>query len=179
MRVPGGSADRSGLTRHHVTAFLTGTATTEVERLRRKWDPEMARQIAAHVTLVYPEEVADPAELAALAASVAADLAPFRLRFGAAIHTGSPADGVFLRVDDVDGGIAAFRAAVARRKRAIDFPPHITIVHPRTSALGAEAWAEVAKVRIDAQCTVSWVAVTAFDGRRWRTARLIPLGAAG
>ena len=56
------------LTRHHATAFLGLPAGHPMEELRRTWDPEMARQIAAHVTLIYPEEIADPALLTAQAA---------------------------------------------------------------------------------------------------------------
>jgi hypothetical protein len=41
------------LTRHHATAFPGQPADHAVEELRRTWDPEMVRQIAAHVTLIY------------------------------------------------------------------------------------------------------------------------------
>jgi hypothetical protein len=60
------------LPRHHVTAFLDPGRSQFVEQLRRTWDPGMAEQIAAHVTLVYPEEIPDAAELAAKAALAAA-----------------------------------------------------------------------------------------------------------
>jgi hypothetical protein len=48
------------LTRHHATAFLGPPADHAVAELRRTWDPEMARQIAAHVTLIYPEAIPGP-----------------------------------------------------------------------------------------------------------------------
>jgi hypothetical protein len=44
------------LTRHHATAFLDPGRSERVEELRRTWDPLMARQIAAHVTLIYPRK---------------------------------------------------------------------------------------------------------------------------
>jgi hypothetical protein len=40
----------------HATVFL-GAAGAAVDELRRTWDPAMANQIAAHVTIVYPSEV--------------------------------------------------------------------------------------------------------------------------
>ena len=96
-----------------------------VEQLRRTWDPGMARQIAAHLTLVYPEEIPDAAELAARAALAAARTPLFTIAVGSPVHAGSPADGVFLRVDDVDGGIGAFRP---RR-----WPPWMLSASRRTS----------------------------------------------
>jgi len=48
------------LTCHHATAFLDPGASQPAEELRRIWDPEMARQIAADITLIYPEEITDP-----------------------------------------------------------------------------------------------------------------------
>jgi len=127
------------LSRHHVTAFLDPGRSQFVEQLRRAWDPGIARQIAAHVTLVYPEEIPDAAGLAARTALAAARTPPSTIAVGSPVHAGSPADGVFLRVDDVDGGIRAFRAAAVAAPDAIGFPPHITIVHPRTSRRGGQA----------------------------------------
>jgi 2'-5' RNA ligase len=167
------------LTRQHATAFLepghsepgrAGPGRSEpVERLRRTWDPEMARQIAAHVTLIYPREIAGPAELVAAAERAAARTPPFQIAVGAPMHTGSLADGVFLRVDDLDGGIRRFRAAAVPAGRALDFPPHVTIVHPRTSGQGERAWAELAGLTLSLTFTITEVAITAFDGDRWQT----------
>ena len=66
------------LTRNHVAAFLDPGRSQFVEQLRRTWDPGMARQIAAHVTLVHPKEIPGVAELAAKATLSAARTSPFR-----------------------------------------------------------------------------------------------------
>ena len=163
------------LSRHHVTAFLDPGRSQFVEQLRRTWDPGMARQIAAHLTLVYPGEIPDAAELAARAALAAARTPPFTIAVGSPVHAGSPADGVFLRVDDVEGGIRAFRAAAVAAADAIGFPPHITIVHPRTSRRGGQAWAKLASTRIDACFTITEVTITAFNGDRWPVLQVLPL----
>jgi hypothetical protein len=55
------------LIRHHATAFLTPPGSQTIENARRAWDPLMARQIAAHLTLIYPEEIPDAGDLAARA----------------------------------------------------------------------------------------------------------------
>lgn len=163
------------LTRHHAAAFLDPGCSGLVEELRRTWDPLMARQIAAHITLIYPQEITDPAELVAQAVRAVARTAPFTIAVGHPVHDGSPADGVFLQVDDIDGGIRAFRTAAVPPGRAIDFPPHVTVVHPRTSAQGERAWAELAGTRIQLRCTISRVAITAFDGGRWQTLQILAL----
>lgn len=163
------------LTRHHATAFLGIPASHALEGFRRKWDPGMARQIAAHITLIYPEEIADPAELADRAGRAAARIAPFRVAAGRPFHSGSPADGVFVHVSDPDDGIGRFRAAAISEARAIAFPQHITIVHPRTSRRGPEAWTELAGVQLDVRCTIAQIAITAYDGHRWPTVRTIAL----
>jgi 2'-5' RNA ligase len=163
------------LTRHHATAFLGIPGRHALEELRRTWDPEMARQIPAHITLIYPEEVPDPAELAAGARLAAARTAPFTIALGPPFHAGSPADGVFLHISDPEDGIGRFRTAAVPAGQATAFPPHVTIVHPRTSRHGAQAWAELADIHFDARFTITEVAVTAYDGTRWPTLQTIPL----
>jgi hypothetical protein len=71
-----------GPARHHATAFLDPQHSGPAEDLRARWDPVMARQIAAHVTLIYPEEVPGGADLGQLAAAAAARTAPFTIALG-------------------------------------------------------------------------------------------------
>jgi hypothetical protein len=42
--------------RYHAMLFPIGPQLDEVEALRRAWDPAMAAEIPAHITLVYPVE---------------------------------------------------------------------------------------------------------------------------
>ena len=171
----GMSAPVSDLVRHHATGFLDPRHSKPVEELRSRWDPVMASQIASHVTLVYPEEVPDSANLERLAAAAAASTPPFAITLGPAFFKGSPAAGVFLHVHDPDNGIGSFRAQVVPPGRAVDFPPHVTIVHPGTSGLGQQAWQQLVSTRIDGQFTITCVAITAFSGDRWQTLRRLPL----
>lgn len=161
--------------RVHVIALLDPARSGPVEQLRQRWDPVMASQVRAHVTLVYPEEVPAGADIAALAAKAAASTPPFTIAVGQAFYVGSPADGVFLHVRDPDGGMAAFRAAAIPPGGVIDFPRHVTIVHPRTSDRGTQAWAELAVVFPDVQTTVTEVLVTACINDQWHTLRRLPL----
>jgi hypothetical protein len=83
--------------------------------------------------------------------------------------------GVFLRVHNLDGSIDAFRAKAVPPAREINFAAHVTIVHPRTSSLGGQAWRALASAHIDTQFTVTSVAITATDGIQWHALRRLPL----
>src|SRR5262249_49793661 len=82
---------------------------------------------------------------------------PFRILIGRPFYVGSPADGVFLEVG---------------------FPPHVTIIHPRTSRRGELARAERARRCLGASFTIDAAAITAWDGDRWPPLRPLP-GRAG
>src|SRR5215469_17421747 len=116
------------LTSHHATAFLDPPSSA-IEDLRRTWDPEMQRQIAAHITLVYPNEIADPAELVERVARAAGRVAPFTVAVGPPFYEDSPSEGVFLSVSDPRDGLGRFRAVAVPEGEAVSFQPHVTIVH--------------------------------------------------
>ena len=71
------------------------------------------------------------------------------------------------------------RAGQPGGKRQGDFPPHVTIVHPRTSDRGRQAWDELASIGTGARFTITHVAITAYDGNHWQTLRLLPLTGTG
>jgi hypothetical protein len=41
---------------HHATIFVASEAARLIEAARREWDPVVAAQLAAHITLAYPQE---------------------------------------------------------------------------------------------------------------------------
>lgn len=163
--------------RHHATLFVDPAVSAPLEAMRRRWDPEMARQIAAHVTLVYPWEAPDSTLLAEWLRAAASGHGPFRLRAGV-LNGDAPAarDGCAYTVEDIDGGHASLRAAIATPEFVIgDVRPHVTIVHPRTSRLGLEARTALRSVAVDVEFWVREIAITAWDGERWSTLEAIPL----
>lgn len=153
--------------RHHATLFVDPAVSQPIEDLRRAWDPEMARQIAAHVTLVYPWEAPDPKLILEWLHEAADGQAPFRLRLGQ-LERFDSAEGVGcgFTVMDVDGGHSALRARIssAAFDRG-DVDPHVTVVHPRTSSRGDAAWTELKTQVLQLEFVVRDVAVTASDGR--------------
>jgi 8-oxo-dGTP diphosphatase len=163
----------SSLRSPHATIFVTGEA--ELERERERWDPVMAALIAPHITVAYPREVADVDAMVERVRNAAREACAFRLHVGEVAHAGDPNDGVFHAVDDADGGWAGLRRAVAGADVEVDIPPHVTIVHPRTSGLGAVAFDALRGRRSSGTVAVRAVAVTAFDGERWRTVETFAL----
>ena len=130
----------------------------------------MFAQIAAHVTLVYPREAPSAAALVERLRTMAPRIRPFRLRLGRLACFGRPEKGVYVQVDDVDGGYASARDRLLRPPwSAWPVVPHVTVVHPRTSARGAELWRDGRHTLDPRQFLVTEVAITAFDGAHWFT----------
>ena len=163
--------------RHHATLFVDPAVSGPIEDLRRRWDPEMAGQIAAHVTLVYPWEAPDPELIGEWVRRVASEQPPFRLRLGPLDrHDSAEGVGCGYAVLDVDGGHSALRARIASSKFARgDVDPHVTVVHPRTSRLGEAAWSALRTHLVEAEFLVIDIAITAWDGTAWPTLERIPL----
>lgn len=173
------------LERHHATLFVGGPVAPLVEERRRRWDPAMAARIAAHVTLVYPWEADDPAAIEGWVRAAVVGQAPFRCRVGPLRRFESDEGvGCAHLVEDVECGIAALRDRLPRPAfRPGDVEPHLTIVHPRTSRAGDEAYASLASSPLglgaefdpDLGLRFDAVAITAWDGDRWATVASFPL----
>jgi len=162
---------------HHATIFLPPWVAEPVEAVRRAWDPAMAAQIAAHVTLAYPQEVPAMDLLVARLRATGAAVAPFRLRLGALSCFGRPEDGVYIGVEDTAGTYCRVRDDLLHPPfRPVAFPPHVTLVHPRTSSRGREFWERGGYQIRRIEFTVGEIGITAFDGTKWTTLETFPLG---
>jgi 2'-5' RNA ligase len=157
--------------------FPRGQGMAEVEALRRAWDPAMAAEIPAHITLAYPTEHPGPGALRERLRRIAEKAARFRVRLGDFRAFPPPDDGcVYIEVLDADGRFAALRLMLtAPPFSPIEFPPHLTIIHPRTSGL-APAFSRAGCVQstksmlmIDALC------ITSFENGRYTMETRFPL----
>jgi 8-oxo-dGTP pyrophosphatase MutT (NUDIX family) len=134
-----------------------GAVRARIEPERSGWDSTMAAGVPAHVSLVYPEEVADFDALLARAEAVVHEHVGFPLDDRAVLRTDEP-DGVFvgLGVTDRTGAMAALRQALLPpRSTPLDIPPHVTVVHPRTSDRGEEAAAALRRAEITGSFSVT------------------------
>lgn len=160
----------------HVTLFLDASAAAAIEPLRVAWDPAMASQIAAHLTVAYPSEVGSLAELTSWAGAAAKQVGPFRLGLGRIRHFQAPEHGIFVAVDDLDQGWRRLRESIlGAEPTGPEVVPHVTIVHPRTTNRGPAARQQLAGTSLGAEVTIDRLSVTAFDGRRWLSAASFPL----
>jgi 2'-5' RNA ligase len=153
---------------HHATIFVAPAIAGPIEAVRREWDPAMAAQIAAHVTVAYPQEAPISDLLVERVRAASAGIPPFRLRLGRVATFGSPEDGVFVTVEDMDGGYRKIREEVLRPPfHGVAFPPHVTLVHPRTSGRGRDFRDSGWSPRGDEEFMAQEVAITALHGAKW------------
>lgn len=134
--------------RRHVLFVLDGEVADQLQALRSQWDPVMASRIPPHVTLVYPEETVDEPLLLDRVAQVADETARFTISL-ADLQSGDWG-GVWFRVVDPSNGWTRLRSQILAppfRQRSVE--PHVTVVHPRTSDRGLEAFTALAGPSIE------------------------------
>ncbi len=164
------------MTRRHLCAVLTGPAVEAVERWRHTWDPAMAAVVPAHVTVAYPEEVSDEDPLLRRAEALVGTMPPFRLRLGEVTADDHGRGGVFVTVEDVDGGWSAVRRRLlADPMTPLGHPPHVTVAHPRTSTRGTECHAALAGERVATEFVVREVLHTETTAGTFTVLRRFPL----
>ena len=79
---------------HHATIFVAPAIAGPIEAARRAWDPAMAAQIAAHITVAYPQEAPISGLLVERVRDASAGIPPFRLRLGRVATFESPNPGM-------------------------------------------------------------------------------------
>jgi 2'-5' RNA ligase len=165
---------------HHATIFVAPGIAEPIEAVRQEWDPVMAAQISAHVTLAYPQEAPLADLLVARVRAASQHTPPFRLRLGALRYFERPEDGVYIEVEDIDGDYRRLRQHLLYPPfQRIAFPPHVTLIHRRTSPRGRDFW-DHSRYQPDVQeFTVAELAITAFDSTTWVVLERLPLGREG
>jgi len=153
---------------HHATIFLPPEVAGSIEAARRECDPVRASRIAGHVTLVYPQEAPNAEPLVERIGEASYRLEPFRLRLGDLACSEGPEYGVYIEVEDVDGGYRRMREHVLRPPfHCLTFPLHVTLMHPRTSGRDRQLSNRSGYERQIWEFAVQEIAVTAFDGVVW------------
>jgi 2'-5' RNA ligase len=78
---------------------------------------------------------------------------------------------------DPDGCFAALREALAAPPfRPVEFAPHLTVIHPRTSSKAAEFWRAGSIRQASSQVTIDSIVVTSSEGAGYAVAARYPLG---
>ena len=94
--------------RTQVTSFLPPPLADTIDEVRRRWDPATAERISAHVIVLY--DVVNPDAVPALLRRGAGG-GPFTLGLGPVRRWIDPADGIYIAVVDIDGGVARLRTS--------------------------------------------------------------------
>jgi hypothetical protein len=161
---------------HHATIFVAPEVAGPIEAARQDWDPDMAARIAAHVTVAYPHEAPVSDLLVERVREASKNVRPFRLRLGSIGCFEDPEGGVYVNVEDLDGGYRKMRDEVLRPPfHGIAYPLHVTLIHPQTSRRGREFWDSGSYQRRGQDFTVGEVTITAFDGGKWAVLVTYPL----
>lgn len=135
-------SDRADL---RVIALVGGAAGEHLDAARRRFDPLMAEQAPAHVTVVYPTEAPHADLLRARLVAAGVRTPPFPLVLGEVVaHRGRPRLGVHHLVHDPVGVWAWLREfLLAPPFSPLEVAPHATIADPRTSRAARAAAAEL------------------------------------
>jgi 2'-5' RNA ligase len=163
--------------RPHATLFIPPPVAGVLDEVRRRFDPTFAAQMGVHATLTYPEETPDAALLAERLDALGRWAGPLPLRLTDVAVYGDAEGGVHVRVEDPAGAYLGARAQLLAPPfdaYAVELAvPHVTLVHPRTSDRSAEAWAELAGMRLDVDVLIERVALIAFDGFGWPASKVV------
>jgi 2'-5' RNA ligase len=159
--------------RRAVVLFLPREVEQLVDEIRHRWDPVMAGRIDAHVTLVH--DLADHDAARRRLAEVTAEHRSFELTLTATACWGPAKWGIYLHVDDHDGGVWALHDHLADiedpRWLRGTFRPHVTLVHGRTvtEAAAERAWSHLEHYRADVRARIDAVCIVESRPGGWHT----------
>ena len=158
-----------------ITAFVPRPLGPAVDTVRRRWDPMFGTLIDSHITLVHRlAEDLTPDDVAARVRQ----LPPIRARATEVRRWTGEEIGLYLAVVDVDGGIAALRAALdVVQPPGLEYVPHVTLLHPSTATASkaAAAWDELSEWRPNCDIVLDMLHVIDVDSTGWRTVVTIEL----
>jgi 2'-5' RNA ligase len=137
----------------------------------------MAAAIPAHITLVYPDEHPGFEALSDRVKLLAERQRGFRVRLGDFRAFPPPDEGcVYVEVRDDDGQFAALRKGTAAPPfRPIEFPPHLTLIHPRTSSRATEFWDAGVGQNVSSSLMVDAIFITSFEAGKYDVVARYPL----
>lgn len=172
----GGSASSADRVQLRIT--LPAALRASIDDARLRWNPEVATNNPAHLTLIYHDEAPDVALLSTRLAQSCAAQQPFVLQLGALRQFAPPNAGAFLEVADPPDGVRRLRELVlappfTSRSR---FGLHVTVLHPDYGARLADAWRSLLQLAHAGTFTADRVELIAGRGAATRTLATFTLG---
>ncbi|KFC19650.1 2'-5' RNA ligase family protein [Chryseobacterium sp. FH1] len=133
--------------RRQLTLFLDDHYSTEIETIRRKYNPDQYKLIRSHVTLCREDEIEDLAKIKINISQL--DLDSIRINFDQLMRF-SNQKGVMISAKHDNHQYHYLRQAILKDCNIpLTFPyPHITLMHPRNSTCTDEIFDEIKKIKI-------------------------------
>jgi 2'-5' RNA ligase len=162
--------------RTQATLILSGLS--QLKRLRDELDPEFARRIPPHVTLIYDDEASDIDLLIRRLRTASANARPVNLSLSLMARFQSPNDGLYI-VTTASAEFQSIRHQVLKppfSSRGPLLKPHITIVHPSRVSNISAAWQNYIGAAVHQSTSVASITIVEWDGSTWLSKDEIPLG---
>lgn len=136
----------------------------------------MHRVVPAHVSVVYPEETVDAGLLLERVACAAAEMSAFPIQLGVFGCDDEGRGGVFVMVNDSQGGLETLRDRVLLPpQRFSGYAFHATVAHPRTSTSLSACWAQLRGGGLEVSFTVRELLWTVTDASARTVLERFPL----
>ncbi len=164
--------------RRQVTIFLPEPVAERIDEIRTRFDPDTARRIAPHITVVHDADSAELGELRSQLELVGSSRPPLSLRLTGVRCWGSPIAGIYLATEAAHGVIETIRRALGVVDApGVEYVPHVTLTHPRTvpAPRAREAWDAIRGWTVDEIVHIDRLAIVELDGSEWRTRATVAL----
>lgn len=152
--------------RTQLTLFVTTEESVEIEKIRKKYNPEQFSLIRSHVTLCREEELTDlSATLKTLEDISASEII---IKFGPAERFAN-GDGVLMPGLGDNTSFQKLRKLVLRENAVIiKHEPHITLMHPRNSTCTDAIFSEIGKYTIPQKLKFDRISlIKQENGKAW------------
>jgi 2'-5' RNA ligase len=161
--------------RRQLTLFLDDEYTTEIEKLRKRYNPVQFHLIRPHVTLCREEELEDLNHIKHNLRSL--NLGRIRVNFDKLIRF-SDQNGVMITAEEDNEQYHNLRRIILKGcDIPINFPePHITLMHPRSSTCTDGIFNEIRKMNIPKSILFKEISlIQQTDGAKWETLNIFKI----
>ena len=152
-----------------------------IDAARERWNPELASNNPAHVTVVYHDEAPNADLLQSRLAHACRSLSEFPLLLGSVERFSAPDSGAFIGVIDPSGGARRLRELVLSPpfEARARFGLHVTLLHPAYGFRLSQAWPDLCSIRAPASFAVERIDLVAGVGPTTITLSSCRLGSVG
>jgi 2'-5' RNA ligase len=154
--------------RQQLTLFVDKKHASEIESIRKKFNPRQQQLIDSHVTLCREDEIANIDKVLNNLQNL--DTSPITIQFGQATKFDSN-KGVLL---PALGENEQFHRLREKILVVLNLPvrchePHITLMHPRNSTCNIEAFEEIKKINLPTSLKFDTISlIEQVDGAQWQ-----------